>query len=322
MKSILSILTALVFAVKFSGAQEKEVILKINHKLNENAFALASTAKNNNNEKFNLSRLEYYVSSVMLIDNDDIEIAAKDVYLLVNGNQSDYSLGSYELAGIKQIKFSVGVNTPENNADPAQWPNDHALSPKSPSMHWGWSAGYRFVAMEGKSGSLLDKTFECHALGNDFYFQVTLDATAEEVDGKMQIEINADYARALENISLESGFITHGSFGEAVTVLTNFRDYVFSNLEGKGNTASINEGTSLKIDMFPNPSNGVVQIQLENKAQESALTIQVLDATGKAVMQQNMNANSVEIGDLKQGFYFISVFNNQGILAREKLLVL
>ena len=99
---------------------------------------------------------------------------ATGVYILANASQVlEVDLGSFDVTNVEAIKFSVGVNEPENHEDPTKWDSNHPLYPKSPSMHWGWASGYRFVALEGKTGDQLNKTFEIHALGDDNYHKIS-----------------------------------------------------------------------------------------------------------------------------------------------------
>ena len=134
---------------------------------------------------------------VNVIHDGGQETPATGVYALVDASQpTTIDLGSLNITTVEGIKFYVGVNTPQNNQDPALWPSTHPLAPKNPSMHWGWASGYFFVAMSGNSGASLDKTFEVHALGNANYFSQTFTTTAATVNNEQVITLNADYAAA------------------------------------------------------------------------------------------------------------------------------
>src|SRR5690606_31314969 len=101
----------------------------------------------------------------------------------------------------------------------------HPLGPKSPSMHWGWTAGYRFVAYEGSGGTNFSQTWQLHGLGNENYFQVTADVDVVDEGGVLMMDLNADYTRGVENIDLAAGTISHGTTSEAKTILENWRDH-------------------------------------------------------------------------------------------------
>ncbi|MCG9880276.1 MAG: hypothetical protein MH472_06730, partial [Bacteroidia bacterium] len=174
MKSL--ILTMVFAATSVVAFAQKNVVLRVHHRLAGQPFAFNQASSNNLGNGFNLSRLEYYVSSIKVKHDGGMTMNATDVYALVKANatSTDIDLSSLSVNAIEGITFSIGVNAPQNNQDPTQWAAGHPLAPKSPSMHWGWTAGYRFVAMEGKTGSNLNTVFEIHALGNVNYFEQTI----------------------------------------------------------------------------------------------------------------------------------------------------
>ena len=49
----------------------------------------------------------------------------------------------------KAIRFCVGVDAKTDASDPQIWPAEHPLHPGVCGLHWGWSSGYVFMAIEG-----------------------------------------------------------------------------------------------------------------------------------------------------------------------------
>lgn len=285
------------------------VKLKINEFLGEESFAFNQESSNNLEDKFNVSRLQYYISNISIVHDTGKITPATGVYILVNaGNTTEFDLGEYDVADIEAINFSVGVNKPENHQDPTQWPNSHPLYPKSPSMHWGWTAGYRFVAMEGKAGASLSTTFQIHALGDYNYHKISIPTDAIEDNGDLIIELNADYAKAVENINIAQGVITHGDYDEAAELLRNFRDFVFSSSTGALNTLSLNEySVNDFLNIYPNPSlSGDFVLRSENNGKINSYRI--INSLGK-VMQSNLEVNSTEcsLAIKEKGIYYIEV---------------
>ena len=141
------------------------VELQIRHKLGSSDFAFSSATTNNLGNNFNVTRLEYYLSKISIKHDGGTVTNIPNHYILANGstNVAD-ALGSYPITSVEAITFYIGVDSPANNADPSLHPAGHPLEPKTPSMHWGWSTGYRFVAMEGMAGSSLGQAYEVHAL--------------------------------------------------------------------------------------------------------------------------------------------------------------
>jgi len=217
----------------FSTSAQTTVKFQINHLLKDQAFAFNQKASNNLDNEFNVKRLEYYLSGISLTHDGGKITKASDVYILVNaGNAVDVDLGKFDITTLESINFSVGVDPTVNNQNPTQWSASHALSPKSPSMHWGWAAGYRFVALEGKTGSSLSTIFEIHALGNDNYFKISIPTKGAMDNGELVIELDADYTEALSNIDISGGLVIHGETDQAVRCLRNFTNTVFTSQEG------------------------------------------------------------------------------------------
>ena len=130
------------------------ILLRINHELGTTPFALNTGAKNNLNDDFNISRLEYYLSQFTIVHDGGMETNMNNIYALVDASvATDIQLGNHNITSVEAVKFYIGVDSATNHTDPASYSSTHALAPKSPSMHWGWASGYRFAALEGKGGS-------------------------------------------------------------------------------------------------------------------------------------------------------------------------
>ena len=264
MKKSITLITVLVMALNVSA--QTDVKLTINHLLGSTPFAFNSEAENDLGDKVKLQRLEYYISGISITHDGGTVTDASDVYILVKANKIDtIELGNFDITNVESINFSVGVDPGVNNGDPAAWASFHPLAPKSPSMHWGWASGYRFVAIEGKSGTNFAQDFQIHALGNKNYFKQSIPTSATDVNGALVVSINADYTKAVSQIGMANGLIEHSENKEAAVCLRNFQTKVFSSLDGSGNTLSardINVPNAFGIN--PVPSKGEVNIVLKD----------------------------------------------------------
>ena len=186
-------------------------------------------------------------------------------------------------------------------------------------MHWGWAAGYRFVAFEGNGGSAFNQLFQLHGLEDDNYFQaeVALDLTAN--NNEIFINLDADYARALEDINVNSGVIVHGGYDEAKQCLENFRDYVFTPSIETTSTVDFSEVS--KFDVFPNPTNGNTTINL-SATQDLSYQVSVTDILGKQVMFfDSVKSNSTLDLELSSaGFYFVNLIKEGQPVITKKLI--
>lgn len=292
--------------LSFFASAQTPVKLVIHHKLGSNSFALGSTATNNLGNTYNLSRMEYYMTKFTIVYNGgQLLPVSDDVVALVNasGESTEIDLGLQNVSNIEGIRFHIGVHTPVNNEDPSLYPMDHPLAPQSPSMHWGWASGYRFIALEGMASPSLNQALELHGLGNENYFETSVLAPATVYPWEQVIHIDADYQRGLEDIDVNGGLIVHGTMAQAATMITNFRDYVYSASQAAAVT-EIADNTLLAV--FPNPSNG--NFQVEFMAKEDG-TLTVSDVSGKLISTQEISAGKgIQLLKVNEpGCYFVTL---------------
>jgi hypothetical protein len=306
--------------VSATGMAQKNVILNINHKLSDQPFQLNQPDVNNEGNTFSITRLEYYLSNIRITHDGGLIDTATGVYALVNASTTtSVELGSFDISQVEKIEFCVGVNQPENNADPALWPGDHPLAPKTPSMHWGWAAGYRFVALEGKSGPNLNTTFQFHALGNQNYYTAVVNTAATEVNDQLLITLDADYTKALYNIDVSQGPTVHGETGLAVTVLLNFKNRIFTAAENSTAVEPAISGEDIRI--YPNPSTGNMHIQVLSSGYK-VTKLEIMDLTGKRIQTVQMeNDQELTLWLPGAGFYLISFWDQHERLYTSKVLV-
>ena len=319
MNKLITLSAALLMAVNVFA--QKDVKLKINHNLGTSAFAFNTEAQNDLGNAFKLNRLEYYISGISITHDGGQETKMSDTYILVKANESNAVLiGNLEITEIEAIGFSIGVDPGVNNGDPTIWNFSHALAPKSPSMHWGWTSGYRFVALEGKSGANFSQDFQIHALGNKNYFKQSIPVSGEDVDGALVISLNADYTKAVSGMNMESGLIEHSEDNEAATCLRLFQTSVFTNLAGEGNTLSVgNVKVSNAFSVYPNPSNGTIQIKLNDDRFQSA-DIKVTNILGETIKEVKAMQTAEDITIKSPGIYFLTIAK-EGLISTEKVIV-
>lgn len=301
---------------------QQAIILKINHKLGNQPFAFNQAAINNLSHDFNLNRMQYYLSKFAIIHDGNQVSYTDTVFALVDAASGVTSihLGNYtSINSIEGIRFGIGVKSPENNQDPSLWPASHPLSPKIPSMHWGWASGYFFVALSGNSSPSLNQTLEVHALGNTNYFTKTIMTSYTVVNGQKVVTLNADYTESLKNISISGGLVVHGTSGAAATLMTNFRDYVFSPVQTVGlNENEINESN---ISIYPVPSNGDVIFDLTGSNLPSNASINITDITGRVVKHTSAGFPVSTVNITEKGVYFASITSGEKVIATRKLVI-
>jgi hypothetical protein len=320
-KNIL-LLATLLFVFNLSWAQ-KDVKFNINHLLDGSPFAFNTATQNSMGHDFDVSRLEYYISEIEITHDTGKVTKINDFWLLINASQQTLvDLGSLNIDQVEAISFHVGVDEVNNHADPSQYPSTHPLGPKAPSMHWGWAAGYRFVAIEGKSGASLAYDYQLHGLGDNNYFKTTITSPKlTPFANGVVIGLNAEYTGILQGINLSSGVIEHGEYREARQALLNFQNHVFTG--EVTNTAIDDELVRQSFQLYPNPtSNGGSTLTLDEVATEN-FSVVVSDLIGRKILQTELNIGQKEVSIpvYTSGIFVVSLIKEGRLAATQKLVV-
>lgn len=319
MKKSAILLVLLLFSL--GSISQKNVVIKISKKLGSSPFTINQVGQNNISQNFKLKRVDYYLSGFTIIHDGGAQlIVSAGKHILVKGSTDvNESLGTFNVTNVEGIKFHIGVESPTNNGDPALWTGTHPLAPQSPAMHWGWSAGYRFIALEGKSGPTFATTFEMHTLGNANYLETTVMAPGINAGSTSTLNINADYNQALKSIDVNAGGIDHGVNETDLKVIQNFRDFVFSPNPAFLVTTTFN--TNQSITVYPNPSSGKINITLSD-ASTKITSANIVDITGKIIETLSLlNKTSYDVTIKTKGFYIIKFYNESENVANHKLLI-
>ena len=289
-----------------SVSAQTSVALRIDHKAGQSDFDGSSSWVTPMGEEVEIDRLEYYLSMFTIVHDGGQETPIDGAYVLADAFVDEaHALGEVEgVDNVEGLKFSVGIDPENNHADPASWPNGHPLAPQVPSMHWGWSAGYRFIALEGGAGINGVIAHEIHALGDDNHTPGQMEVAASIEDGVLMLDVEADVFGFYHTLSVAGGLINHGENGEAVLVCNNLADHVFR-LPG---VASV-EAPSVREFGFD-------LVSLEGGAElvfhaplATTTDIELLDVLGRPVQKLSIPEGTVRytIVDVRQGAFLISV---------------
>lgn len=306
--------------VSLNTFAQSNVSIQINHLLQGTLYENEVVTTNDLDNEFMIDRLQYYLSGFSLVHDGGQVTLVEDLYVLVSLLESNEStmieLGEYNISSLESVKFHFGVDEQANHADPSVLHPSHALAPKFPSMHWGWAAGYRFIALEGKSGPNIDQELQFHCIGDEFYTELEFPVSMSE-QSEYVLTLDAEYTNLLQGIDVSSGLIIHGGTGEVIDLAENIANNVFTT---SGVTNTEDSEIVKEFEVFPNPSfNGMFNIDIDILTSNNRIII--FDALGKTVSTvQQTNTSQIEI--LNQGFYYISIVDSFGnILATRKVLV-
>ena len=318
MKKALQIVTILFLAI-ITNAQNS-VNIQINHLLNGEQFENEVNTTNDLGNEFMIDRLQYYLSGFSIVHDGGTVTEVEDLYVLVSlldsSDPTMIELGDFAVSNLEAVRFYFGVDEQANHSDPSLYHGSHALAPKFPSMHWGWAAGYRFIALEGKSGANLNQELQFHCIGDEFYSEIEFPVTMSGEES-YTVAIDAEYTELLSNIDVSSGIIIHGGTGEMPVLSTNISEKVFST---SSVTSTLDNDLVTSFEIYPNPvTNGIVNIQADIEIK--SFNVNVYDVMGKMVLSSsNRNANSIELSE--SGMYYISISDDSGsVLATRKVVV-
>ena len=316
----------LLFALLLSGivtVAQTKLSLKINHKLGSSAFAYNAAHTNNLGNSLDINRLQYYLT-VVSITHDGGTVKTIDKVILVDANTNVLdSLTSMNITTLESVTIAVGVKSSLNHLDPSSYSSSNPLAPKSPSMHWGWTPGYRFVALEGKGGvSSPSQVYEIHSLGDVSYFNTTITTAGVTNSGEKVIELNADYLEALRDIDVTSGILEHGETSTNKKMLSNFRDFVFTSVEGNPSVGieKIAE-KQIQFNISPNPTKVNQPITIDFEEDIKNASIMIVDIKGSIVLEQKITSKRTVLTNLEQGIYICSIKREDRILGSKKLIV-
>ena len=304
----------------FASTAQSTVNIQINHLLDGEEFENEVNSTNNLGNDFMIDRLQYYLSGFSITHDGGQVTEVEDLYVLVSllssTDPTTIELGEFEFDNLESVRFHFGVDSQANHADPSLLPPSHPLAPKFPYMHWGWAAGYRFIALEGKSGPNVDQELQFHCIGDEFYKQMEYPVTMSG-QTSYTVEIDAEYKNLLEGINISSGLILHGNLGEIKTLAKNISEKVFST---STSTSTSDSELVNSFEVYPNPvTNGQLNIKMDVASSNNLLRVQ--DALGRVVFSGTQLANTqVELSN--PGMYFLSIADSNGkTLATRKVVV-
>ncbi len=201
--------------------------------------------------------------------------------------------------------------------------NDNAIINITPYVDNGLgfeNGGYDFPTnrhyfrIRGHKSGFGDKyLFEIDQNGNIGIGTKTPNAKLEVTDGDIYIS------------DIEKGIIMKSPDGQCWRgTLDNFGSLNFSAIECPDLSASApnKSNTSININVFPNPSKNIINVDLENVSGKK-LKFSIVDANGK--LQKNGVIKSetyqIDISDLSNGLYTLSIYDKKGIIIDSKQII-
>lgn len=135
------------------GAQAADLTLEFELRWRGSVLAVPSIAQTGaEGRKLRVTRFAALISSVALAraDGGVLRLDGQHGFIDAERERLTFKLRNVPEGDYKGLEFQVGLPPEVNHADPAQWPAGHPLNPIVNGLHWGWSGGYVFAAIEGR----------------------------------------------------------------------------------------------------------------------------------------------------------------------------
>ncbi len=322
MRTIL--LTLSLFTIITCVQAQVDVSIHMHQKLGAQPFAYNSIVQTAAGYYIKVSRLQYYISEVKLIhDGGQITPVTDSFYLVTPSKDSILELGNFNVTNLESIEYSLGVDPGHNHLDPVSYPSTHPLAPKNPTMHWGWTAGYRFIAFEGFGGATsgtVTNNYQIHTVDDSNYKTVTLPTSGEVEEGHLAIHVSADYLKMFESINAQNGLISHAATGASKKQMENMQSIVFT---AENTTSTTSPEFEVTLSMSPNPSNGSIMVSYDLSGYNNTEML-FSDLSGRIVSKRdvpNVTTNYPLQLSIPNGIYLVSITSDAKVIATKRISI-
>lgn len=330
MKLLSTIFTTLFCGAILFAQGGNNVIFTFHHKagtapleLEHGAFSIW------NGKKVMLTRAEFYISEIELLKPDSSILPLHDVYLLPDASSlsQDHPVGNWDVDEIIGLTLHLGVDSVHNHLDPSTYPLEHPLAHQKNSMHWGWLAGYRFMAIEGfidNNGDGVPETeLQFHNIGDAIYKTVKISGVERAQNGALHLHIDLDYAKLFEDMGMTGNLIEHGTGPANEQMMENAatKDFIrIAQVSGVGNLLA----NSHQVHIAPNPMStlSIIGYDFDLPGQ---VALVIINAQGQRVRAFDSlparGSLSLQAENLPNGVYRCVFYQNGRVVAGKPLVI-
>lgn len=302
-----------------NGLFATEVWLKINHNVKGQEYVKNDGVYNINTFETKFKRLQYYLSDIVLIDLNGNRVPAPNLFHLIDSDSSKYFLGDVNIENIRQIDYYFGLSNSINHGDPSVWPQGHPLNLTYAAMHWGWAAGYRFLAVEGYTKDMFGawkNEFQYHLVGDQYYSKMNISFMPNvSEDGTITINLEADFNELFNGVNLITDNFNHGSGGSNDIIANNVKNGKFLSYH----LLSVDKPYP-NLSIYPNPSQDFTYINFDD-TNITGLTFKLTNIKGEFISEINpLFSNKIDLSNLTNGIYFLNVIENEKVVKMLKIV--
>ncbi len=184
---------------EWASGDKGPMTIHFDNRWGDHDLAFAQEETTPNGEKVTLSKLKYYVSNFVLINEDGTKytVPQDNCYFLLDESVADgdeIELSDVPAGNYTGFTFTLGVDSLRNTKDISQRTGALDVAGDAADMYWTWNSGYIFYKIEGTSpaSTNMDNLFWYHMGGFGGYSSPTFNnlknitLTADESDEEHQ----------------------------------------------------------------------------------------------------------------------------------------
>ncbi|MCC6701903.1 MAG: hypothetical protein IT221_10295 [Fluviicola sp.] len=284
------------------------------------AFGLDQEVQSENGDVFKLEHLKFYMSDIEIIhDGGQVIVFDSSNVRLVDITSSTVYLGQFPITNLEGIRFGVGVAPEINHLDISTYPETSPLSFQSPSMHWGWAAGYMHMIVGGQvdtnNDNIPDAGFELHNLGDANYHSKELMMPATQTGAnEMLFIVDWNIDEWFNGIEPQFAGISHGELGINQTIMYNVVD---SPVFAVPLAASISEEQTFHLSVY----NGADQVVVKWPTSYFPKHAQLINADGRILMDQSINTSEIAIDKMNKGVFVLRLVDIDGDVKTQTIVI-
>jgi len=274
-------------------------------------FQLNEVITAQNGTDYSIESLAFFMSRVQLVhDGGQVTVLDTNEVFYVNYNEPVVFLGMHDITTLESIRFGVGVPPYLNHLDISQYPEGHPLSFHTPVMHWGWSAGYMHMAMNGYGDDNNDGTptaiYQLNCLGDQNYHRVYVETGMTAYPNNIQhIVIICNIDEWLRGSDPATTGAAHGDTGVNETVMDNPLNFpVFVSPAN----VSLSEKEQLPVVVAQSGKNVTL-----TWGDAKAGSYRLLNAEGKIISHGKCDYQ-LSLTELESGWHLVQLFSEKNTL--------
>ena len=310
-----NLLTLLILVLGMGLAAQNHVYLQFRHLMDNGEY----TERNNqftiwNDKASALERCRFYISEISLYDENGVELFLDKQYVLVDTKENGpYYAGEWSIDRVKKIRLHLGVDEPTNHQDPSNYPLGHPLAHQNPTMHWNWSWGYRFIAIEGaidnNNDGLAEQRFEFHNIGDAYYSEMEFDISVQADNGMIIIPFDLTYKHLFDDMEMRGNLLLHGNEALNTALMDNMKGDKFMTVSKSA--TSVKDIPESFANMYVQLSSDHANIFYELFKNSDKASIAFMNPLGhlfaKKELEQLSGEVSFPISDFTPGIYYVAL---------------